>query len=632
MRVEAPRTRAQILDDASRSLIVRSAMAVAVEVPALLLAQQPGLVGRFGLGLALLAVLSPRFGRWPTPSVLAVVAIHLVGLMATLGLFLLIAPFEPPVGEMISLAFLGLAVPRLWFGSTVGSRTLVLGFALMALMGLSAAISHIPFGLAVGLFLISGLIATLRAHPTWPALLRHVRGITLPLVVTLLFGGGLMLSLAWALPAAEPIVSKALQPWLDGEQASAGFGSGNIRLGKIAQINQSDRLVLRVHGAADYLRGQVYVTYNWGNWARRGVGFEPPRETVDGAIVLDDRPIVRTLRVESEPDAAVALFAPLRTASIISGPAGTRVDAYGVISVPIAQRSEPLVWTLGLAATPRIEPPSELDLRLPERVRDDWEALAAEWAPAGTAPRQAVSNFMAAMRRDFRYSLTLPVPPPRADPVLHFARTARYGHCEYFASALVLLARSQNIPARMVTGFRVFEQTGNGWAIVRDRDAHAWAEVWLDGQWQTVEPTPPGSLAGENLPEPGWLADQWDAFKRALRRAVEWLGDLTARELVPVGAAIIALIGLLVWIRRRRPPTAAPIEPGFAPLVALEAHLDGLGISRAPHETLRRFADATRAAGQPEAAQLIEECARWIYAERGDPVALAAAINAWTQP
>ena len=617
--------------DPNRSLIVRSALAVAVEVPALLLAQQPGLVGRFGLGLALLAVLSPRFGRWPTPSLLGVLAIHLIGLMATLGVFLLVTPLEPSTGHMICLTFLGLAVPRLWFGSTTGSRTLVLGFALMALMGLARAIAHVPFGLAVGLFLVAGLIASLRAHSTWPKLLKHFKGLTLPLAGTLLFAGGLMLSLSWALPAAEPIVSAALQPWLDGDQANAGFGNGNIKLGKIAQINQSDRLVLRVHGATDYLRGQVYVTYNWGNWARRGLGLGTPRETVNGALVFDDRKIVRKVRIESEPDTSMALFAPLSTAALIDGPKGTRVDGYGVISIPVTERGEPLVWTLGLAAEARIEPPSEIDLQMPRRVRDEWIALAKEWTPKDATPREAIAAYIARMRRDFRYSLTLPVVPRRADPVLHFARTARFGHCEYFASTLVLLARNQGIPARMVSGFRVFEQTRNGWAIVRDRDAHAWAEVWVDGRWQTAEPTPPGSLAGENIAKPGWLADQWDAFKRALRRGVEWLGDLTAKELVPVGALIIALVGLLVWVRRRRPAQAVVVSTGFAPLLVLEAHLDGLGIHRAPHQTLRRFAEAVRAAGHADAAQMIEDCARWIYAERGDPTALADAVEKWTQ-
>ncbi|MGK0361345.1 MAG: hypothetical protein ACI9U2_003663, partial [Bradymonadia bacterium] len=367
-----------------------------------------------------------------------------------------------------------------------------------------------------------------------------------------------------------------------------------------------------------------------GNWARRGLGVASPRESVDGSIVFDERPIIRTVRIESEPDTAMALFAPLSTVAIIDGPLGTRTDAYGVISVPIAERGEPLVWTLGLGEGARIEPPSDLDLQMSQRVRDGWATLGAEWTPKGASPKQAIAAYIARMRRDFRYSLKLPVVPSRADPVLHFARTARFGHCEYFASALVLLARSQGIPARMVAGYRVFEQTRNGWAIVRDRDAHAWAEVWIEGRWQTVEPTPPGSLAGENLPAPGWIADQWDAFKRALRRSIEWLGDLTAQQLVPVGAVIIGLIGLLVWVRRRRPAPPIVAETGFTPLAALEAQLEKMGVRRAPHETLRRFADATRAAGHPEAAQLIDACARWIYAERGDPKALADAVEKWT--
>jgi transglutaminase-like putative cysteine protease len=477
---------------------------------------------------------------------------------------------------------------------------------------------------------VAGLIATLRADLIWPRLLKHKRGLGLPMLLTLTAAGGLMTGLAWALPAAEPVVTRALSPWLQGEEAKSGFGLGSIRLGKLAKINTSDRLVLRVHGQADYLRGQVYLDYAWGHWNRRAQVVQE-RPVVDGTFIFSDARVEQTIRIESEPEAAMALFAPLQTVRVDDAPEGVQADQYGVLRVPPDLHSEPLIWSLGIsAATPKhIDPPTERDLALVERVRPAWETLAGQWTTPEQAPKAKIAAFVERFRSEFRYSLDLPQAPRRQDPVLYFATQARYGHCEYFASALIMLARSQGIPARMVTGYRVFERSGNGWAIVRDRDAHAWAEVWLDGRWTTVEPTPPGSLAGENLPPPSWLATQWDAFKRWLRRAVEWLGDLTARELVPVGAVIIALIGLLIWIRRRRPAPQPQLQSGFAPLEALESALDGKGVHRAPHQTLRQFSQVVRSAGHADAAELIDRCARWLYAQRGDPEAIAQAVARW---
>lgn len=620
--------------DTTRALVVRSALAVAIEVPAILLARQPGLVGRFGLFLALFAVLSPRFGRWTLPGKLVTAAIHLVGLLATLGLFVLVEPNRPSFGPLVCLGFLGMAVPRLWFAMTVRSRSGVLGLGLIALMGLARAVERPTFGLAVALFLLAGLIASLRADRTWPRLFGHARGLLLPFAGALLLAGGVMAGLAWALPAAEPAVSRALGPLWDGDEATAGMGFGDIRLGKIAQINQSDRVVLRVHGDSDYLRGQVYVDYVWGRWRRRAQDVGSDRDSVGGAIAFDARPPRREIRIESEPGTALVLFAPLSASRLVAGPEGTRLDEFGIVQVPHPLRSEPLEWTLGIADGPasHVVSPGPRDLTVMRKVRDRWTGLAEEWGGAAATPADKIDAWIRYMRTHFRYSLQLPVTPDRADPVLHFATEARYGHCEYFATTLVLLARSSGIPARLVTGYRVFEQSGNGWAVVRDRDAHAWAEVWIDGRWQRAEPTPPGSLAGEHLPPPSWAAAKWDAFKRWLRQAIEWLGDLSARSLVGVGVVIVALIALLLWIRRRRERAPVPAPSGFLPLVTLESWLAARGMRRPPHQTLRSFASAVRRADQAEAARLLDACARWLYAERGDPAAIAAAVDTLTRP
>ncbi|HPK03935.1 MAG TPA: transglutaminaseTgpA domain-containing protein [Candidatus Sumerlaeota bacterium] len=98
------------------------------------------------------------------------------------------------------------------------------------------------------------------------------------------------------------------------------------------------------------------------------------------------------------------------------------------------------------------------------------------------------------LRNDFEYSLDLEN-TPRVHPLETFLTRSHKGHCEYFASSLALLLRAQAIPARVVSGFYTadFQDRADGRRfIVRQSDAHAWTEVWLDGVgWLTIDPTPP---------------------------------------------------------------------------------------------------------------------------------------------
>lgn len=91
----------------------------------------------------------------------------------------------------------------------------------------------------------------------------------------------------------------------------------------------------------------------------------------------------------------------------------------------------------------------------------------------------------------FRYTLDQPTVPFDKDPVEYFLFESRAGHCEYFASAAVLLLQAMGIPARLVTGY-----SGSEWNPekqhyeVLERHAHAWGEAWIGGRWVAFDPTP----------------------------------------------------------------------------------------------------------------------------------------------
>lgn len=95
------------------------------------------------------------------------------------------------------------------------------------------------------------------------------------------------------------------------------------------------------------------------------------------------------------------------------------------------------------------------------------------------------------LRSNMTYNEAIPQPPLGQDPVDWFLFDYRQGYCNYYASAMVVMLRSQGIPARMAAGFAQgnFDPAENAF-VVRERDAHTWVEVYFPGYgWIEFEPT-----------------------------------------------------------------------------------------------------------------------------------------------
>ena len=225
-------------------------------------------------------------------------------------------------------------------------------------------------------------------------------------------------------------------------------------------------------------------------------------------------------------------------------------------------------------------------------------------------------------RESFFYTLA---PPLLGDnSVDGFLFETRRGFCEHYASAFVVLLRAAGIPARVVTGYQGGTINPNGgYMIVRQSDAHAWAEALIGGQWRRFDPTAAiapsriqlglgGSVpATDPIPLLARLDDSlvkrfqlsWDALNHDWRRNVigfnfdrqrslwrEWkLNTLAPWEI----AAIVVTIGavwvgaLLVWLawRRRRQDRARALWD------AMCVRLARAGLPRAAHEGPLAYAE-----------------------------------------
>lgn len=137
-------------------------------------------------------------------------------------------------------------------------------------------------------------------------------------------------------------------------------------------------------------------------------------------------------------------------------------------------------------------------LQLPKQFDPRARQLAAEWRVGSKDDADIVRTALAYFNKQ-GFTYTLEPPLLGVNSVDDFLFGTRQGFCEHYASAFVFLMRAANIPARVVTGYLggEFNDVGN-YYIVRQSDAHAWAEVWLAGQgWVRVDPT--GAIAPDRV-------------------------------------------------------------------------------------------------------------------------------------
>jgi hypothetical protein len=131
------------------------------------------------------------------------------------------------------------------------------------------------------------------------------------------------------------------------------------------------------------------------------------------------------------------------------------------------------------------------NLQLPTTLNPRIKQLAFDVTRNAETPYDKVNAIKKYLETEYSYSLDL-TRPVTDDPLYDFLFVSRSGHCEYFASALALMTRVIGIPARLVKGFQKGEwNDAGGFYEVRQRDAHAWVEVFLPGHgWLTFDPSP----------------------------------------------------------------------------------------------------------------------------------------------
>ena len=271
----------------------------------------------------------------------------------------------------------------------------------------------------------------------------------------------------------------------------AGAHSGladSMSPGSFSNLSRNDEVAFRVtflrgHPAHDqlYWRGPVFEEYDGTTWRQDISGSQPAP-----AVEVDDKSAVQyetTLEAHQHLwllalDLPTALPPDARLTDRLQAIAGRPVERRQRVTITSA-----LSYKSAVSERPYI---LARDLTLPAKGNPRARAQAAQWT---NLPPEA--RIQAALRLFTRQGLTYTLEPPLygADAVDDFVYVGKRGFCEHFAGAFVFMMRAAGVPARVVGGYQGGEQNGDYW-IIRQADAHAWAEVWLKGQgWVRVDPT-----------------------------------------------------------------------------------------------------------------------------------------------
>lgn len=494
---------------------------------------------------------------------------------------------------VMAMAAVRLYLARALLGPTVDAA-LLLTVAVIAGIGLRSP----AYAYLVGALVLVLLVSRSGVRRTVLGFRRTSRA---ALSVLLLLGAGAAAMGLYGLPVLNDLTNRRMGRLFMGMRRSTGF-SPYVRLDGEGSIRETDDVVLRLTGAeADYLRGAVFDSFDGTYWT------STRRPTVVAPAEAEPRGAEMTHVLSMDLTAWV--LAPLGSRVFV--PSSSSTDPFRVHRVEGSRLTRSWSFAPGAEAP---APPSAVDLVVPAYLVPDLRAIALEWTAGATTDEERMRRIEARFARDFRYTLTRK--PSRSRSVLlEFLRENREGHCEFFASATVVLARSLGIPARLVAGYRVVERNDFGsYRVVRSKHAHAWVEAYVehDGApaFRTFDPTPPDAVLA--TPDSRSASAFFDYLRVSIAQAYR---DAVERPERIVGVLLVLVVaGFVVRavLRRRRaranPQVAADVPPEM--FLRFERKLAARGLARGTSETLEAFATRVDAV-DAEAARVLRR-----YAER----------------
>lgn len=432
------------------------------------------------------------------------------------------------------------------------------------------------------------------------------------------------------------------------QQAQTGF-SERLSPGDIGSLVQSTGTAFRVsfldNTAPDqsqlYWRGLILDNFDGRTWTKLRL----PRTAETAPAPRQRNPETIHYEVLMEAHRYRWLFSLADPIKADTGKVRSRITEQGLLVArdPLNARLQYQVNSIDPRETvfkPLTTQQRQQLITLPEQFNPKTVALAKAWRNEADSAEEIIAKALALYHQDFYYTLT---PPTLGDnSVDDFLFSSKQGFCEHFASSFTVLMRAADIPARVVVGYQGgrYDASENYWSV-RQADAHAWTEVWLEGiGWQRVDPTSAvapqrvaqgidnalqaadrNRIAAGQFSAPQWLTHLRHRFDAANYIWSRWVLSYDAEQqnqllkrlfggkepwrigLVFIGGLLILISCYFVLVIRPNRRARSPLQKG---LVKFDKTCQQWRLQRADSETLAQFC-ARLGAEQP---QLLDACRR----------------------
>jgi transglutaminase-like putative cysteine protease len=444
--------------------------------------------------------------------------------------------------------------------------------------------------------------------------------------------------------------------------------SGTLRMGGVADLAMDDTIAFRVRfkgppppSEALYFRGPVLTRFDGQEWqASLFATDRDPSRPLD--LRITGTPVRYEMLLEPPRMALIPLLEATPMLPTFDPPLVDDTPWFGRDMMWRTER--PVMMRLHLTAqawphhalgvTPNLR-----ELQASRFLPTGFNPRTLAWAQAlrerlGPVDERTVAAALMAHISQANYVYTLQPGLYGNDAIDSFWLDRREGFCEHYASAFVVIMRALGVPARIVTGYQGAEQPdADGYRVVRQSHAHAWAEYWVPGAgWQRADPTaavapervrtsralvaPPGLVAGAlqsmnpallarlrqawELMDSRWSqwvmtysrGDQFDLLKKVGVKEPDW-ADVSRALVIVFSAAALAGAAWAAWDRRRQDPWQRLQR-------RLCKRLQGVGVPASAHLGPRALAELVRQvhgeAGQA-LATLLEDLERQRYAPGG---------------
>lgn len=275
-------------------------------------------------------------------------------------------------------------------------------------------------------------------------------------------------------------------------------------------IRQSERLVMKVKAPQQlYLRGNIRSLYSKNSWFsedKEYTGYRPqsllPIEAVQGREIY--------LEITYGNLSTNTLFTPYQPVEVLLGNGGgMRVNKeFQVITDKAMYKNDKYI----IKALLPDEIPGEIGttainveekyLQLPLELSPNIKEMADAITRGIDTPYLKAIAIRDHLRSNYTYATDVPIVPFHKEFVEYFLFEEKQGYCTYFATALAIMLRTQNIPARYIEGYVLPSKINSeGLYEVRQKNAHAWVEAYFPEMgWITIEATPAYSPAAEIRP------------------------------------------------------------------------------------------------------------------------------------